>query len=43
MTFVRRRFGGLSERVEAADVVKVRAAHAYRSEYWSVDELLAKP
>ena len=43
LTFVRRRFGGVGKPVEPADVTKVRAAHADRGDYWSVDELLAEP
>ncbi len=43
LTFVRRRFGGVSEPVEPTDVAKVRAAHADRSDYWSIEELLAEP
>ena len=43
LTFVRRRFGDLSKPIEPTDVTKVRAAHADRSDYWCVEELLAKP
>jgi mono/diheme cytochrome c family protein len=39
LSFIRRRFGGSKQPVEAADVSRVRAAHAARSGYWHTDEL----
>lgn len=43
LSFVRQRFGEPSAPVLAASVDRVRAASAGRTEYWSVEELLAEP
>ncbi|MBI3280136.1 MAG: cytochrome c [Acidobacteria bacterium] len=43
LSFVRKRFGGLSEPITPAAVSRVRAANAGRVDYWSVQELLAEP
>jgi len=43
LSYVRRRFGALSESVTPAAVSRVRAAHPTRMHYWSVEELLQEP
>jgi mono/diheme cytochrome c family protein len=43
VSFVRRRFGGISEPIEPAAVREVRAANQTRTSYWSVEELLKEP
>jgi mono/diheme cytochrome c family protein len=43
LSFVRKRFGEPSPPILAAAVGRVRAASPGRTEYWSVEELLAKP
>ena len=43
LTHVRRRFGRLSTPVEAETVRGIRSAHEGRTDYWSVDDLLAGP
>lgn len=43
LTFVRRRFGEPSEPIAVETVSRVRAATPERTEYWTVDELLADP
>ena len=43
LTFVRERFGRSTQPVTAAAVSSIRAANKERSNYWSVEELLAEP
>ena len=43
LSFVRQRFGRLTTPIEAGTVSKIRAEHQDRTDYWSVDELLAGP
>ena len=43
LSFVRSRFGGISHPVTPASVSRVRAISRDRTDYWSVDELLAEP
>jgi mono/diheme cytochrome c family protein len=43
LSFVRKRFGESSAPILATSVERVRAASPGRTEYWSVEELLAEP
>ncbi len=43
LSFVRKRFGDPSPPITPSSVSRVRAANPNRTEYWSVDELLAQP
>ncbi len=43
LTFVRKRFGGLTTPIRPPTVTAIRAAHEGRASYWTVDELLDIP
>ena len=43
VSFVRARFGGLTTPIEAGAVGEIRSEHEDRTDYWSVEELLAGP
>lgn len=43
LSYVRRQFGTPSEPVKAETVSQIRAENQTRTEYWRVEELLAKP
>jgi mono/diheme cytochrome c family protein len=43
LSFVRKRFGAVSEPITPGTVGRVRAANPTRTDYWNVQELLQKP
>lgn len=43
LTFIRTKFGEPSEPISAETVHQVRTTHKDRTDYWSVEELLAEP
>ena len=43
LSYVRGRFGGLGTPIEPRTVSEIRSEHEGRTDYWSVDELLAAP
>jgi mono/diheme cytochrome c family protein len=43
VSYVRRRFGGLTAPIAAERVAQIRAAHRGRAAYWTVKELLGGP
>lgn len=43
LTYARKKFGAVDEKVSETAVAQIRAAHRERKHYWTVDELLKEP
>ena len=43
LSFVRQNFGAIEQPISAATVGQIREANLGRTDYWSVEELLAEP